>query len=73
MGWKKGDYVFTTPNSFLATSNSILYVGAKPIFIDIDPSTFNINVKKLEEKIKINKKRKKTCWNYCNRLRWSTV
>ncbi len=57
MGWKKGDYVFTTPNSFLATSNSILYVGAKPIFIDIDPSTFNINVKKLEEKIKINKKK----------------
>lgn len=57
MGWKKGDYVFTTPNSFLATSNSILYVGAEPIFIDIDPLTFNINVKKLEEKIKINKKK----------------
>tara|TARA_A100000164_G_C21920321_1_gene780331 strand:- start:363 stop:1523 length:1161 start_codon:yes stop_codon:yes gene_type:complete len=57
MGWKKGDYIFTTPNSFLATSNSILYVGAKPIFIDIDPLTFNINVKKLEEKIKINKKK----------------
>lgn len=32
----KGDKVLTTPNSFLATSNSILYVGAKPIFVDID-------------------------------------
>ena len=32
----KNDKVLTTPNSFLATSNSILYVGAKPIFIDID-------------------------------------
>ena len=32
---KKGDKVLTTPNSFLATSNSLLYIGAKPIFIDI--------------------------------------
>jgi len=32
---KQNDKVLTTPNSFLATSNSILYVGAKPIFIDI--------------------------------------
>ena len=31
----RNDKVLTTPNSFLATSNSILYVGAKPIFVDI--------------------------------------
>jgi len=35
---KKGDKVLTTPNSFLATSNSILYAEAKPIFVDIDDS-----------------------------------
>jgi len=59
MGWKKGDHVFTTPISFLATSNAILYAGAKPVFVDIDPVTFNIDVKKLEKKIKILKKQKK--------------
>ncbi|HHD80093.1 MAG TPA: UDP-4-amino-4,6-dideoxy-N-acetyl-beta-L-altrosamine transaminase, partial [Campylobacterales bacterium] len=32
---QKDDKVLTTPNSFLATSNSILYAGAKPIFVDI--------------------------------------
>ena len=31
----EGDKVLTTPNSFLATSNSIIYAGAKPIFVDI--------------------------------------
>ena len=55
-GWKKGDYIFTTPNSFLATSNSILYVGATPVFVDIDPNTFTIDVVKLEKKIRTFKK-----------------
>ena len=59
MDWKKGDHIFTTPISFLATSNAILYAGAKPVFVDIDPNTFNIDVKKLEKKIKILKKQKK--------------
>ena len=45
---KKGDLVLTTPNSFLATSNSILYTEAKPIFVDIKEDG-NINLDKCIE------------------------
>jgi UDP-4-amino-4,6-dideoxy-N-acetyl-beta-L-altrosamine transaminase len=47
----KGDKVLTTPNSFLATSNSILYAGAKPIFIDIAEDG-NIDLDLCEEALK---------------------
>lgn len=43
-----GDEVITTPFTFIASANSILYTGAKPVFIDIDPSTFNIDPQKIE-------------------------
>ena len=51
---EKGDKVLTTPNSFLATSNAILYVGAKPIFVDIQTDG-NINLDLCEEYLKKDK------------------
>jgi len=48
---KKGDRVLTTPNSFLATSNSILYIDAKPIFVDIAKDG-NIDLDLCEEELK---------------------
>jgi len=48
---KDGDEVITTPFSFIASANCILFERAKPIFVDIDEKTLNINPEKIEEKI----------------------
>ncbi len=51
LGIGKGDEVITTPFSFIASSNCILYENATPVFVDIDEKTLNIDVTKIEEKI----------------------
>ena len=53
-GIGQGDEVITTPFSFIATAGSIAYVGAKPVFVDIDPVTFNLNPALLEAAITPN-------------------
>ncbi len=44
---KKGDVVATTPFTFIASSNSIMYAGGKPVFSDINPKNFNLDPKKV--------------------------
>jgi dTDP-4-amino-4,6-dideoxygalactose transaminase len=46
-----GDEVITTPFTFVATTESIVLVGATPVYVDIDPVTFNIDVSKIEQAI----------------------
>ncbi|MFZ3213774.1 MAG: DegT/DnrJ/EryC1/StrS family aminotransferase [Terriglobales bacterium] len=48
-GIKQGDEVICPSYSFIATANCVRYVGAQPVFVDIDPVTFNLDPNRIEE------------------------
>lgn len=50
-GIGEGDEVITTPITFAASANCVLYCGGTPVFADIDPDTYNISPEELEKKI----------------------
>ena len=51
LGLGKGDYLWTSPNTFVASANCGLYCGAKVDFVDIDPLTYNLSIQELEKKL----------------------
>ncbi|MFA5933004.1 MAG: aminotransferase class I/II-fold pyridoxal phosphate-dependent enzyme [Microgenomates group bacterium] len=51
LGLKAGDEVITTPFSFVASSNCLIYEGVKPVFVDIEEETFNLDPDKIEAAI----------------------
>lgn len=56
LGVGKGDVVWTSPITFVASANCALYCGAEADFVDIDPKTYNMSVDRLAEKLELAKK-----------------
>ena len=54
LNWGKDDIIITSPITFLATANSIVYSGAQPDLVDIEDKTYTINPNKVEDKIKLH-------------------
>ncbi len=61
LGIGAGDTVITTPFTFVATSNAIIHAGARPLFVDVDPHTYNLDPQAVEDAFKREKVRAILC------------
>ena len=69
-GIGKGDVVITTPFTFIATAEAIKFLGAKPLFVDIDIETFNLSPQLLQETLQSLASKKPTIHsNICNDIK----
>ncbi len=55
-GTGPGDEIITTPFTFIATAEVIMLLGARPVFVDIEPDTFNLSVEKIQEALEERRK-----------------
>ncbi len=53
LGFNPGDEVITSPFSFVASSNCLLYEDVRPVFVDIDPQTYNLDIEKVRETLEL--------------------
>jgi len=58
LGLSQDDWLWTSPNTFVASANCGLYCGAKVDFVDIDPKTYNMDIDALKVKLKLAEQRK---------------
>ncbi|MGH2398572.1 MAG: DegT/DnrJ/EryC1/StrS family aminotransferase, partial [bacterium] len=58
---KPGDVIVTTPFTFVATSNAILHAGARPVFVDVDERTFNLDPNQVEDAVRRERARAVLC------------
>jgi len=61
LGIGAGDTVISTPFTFVATSNAIIHAGARPLFVDVDPHTYNLDPQAVEDAFKREKVRAILC------------
>jgi len=69
LGVRQGDEVITSPYTFAATAEVIRYFEARPVFVDVDPRSLNLNPDLIEQAVTLRQKSSSPCtWPGCRRI-----